>query len=92
MTFEEDLDDLRYRLKVLGHMRTVSKMNKFGKEVMAHRYQYYCLGKSLITDSEYDKLEDYALTFEENKYLDENVGSDDKNVYSYEIVNWFSKK
>lgn len=70
-------------------MREVSKMNKFGKEAMAHRYQYYCLGNSLITDQEYDKLEAHALTFPENKYLEDHPGSDDKKVYSNEIVNWF---
>lgn len=70
------------------HQKEIAKMNDFGKNVMMHRYLYYVLGQPVISDWEYDKLEDEASKQPENDYLNHAVGSDTRELYSREIRCW----
>jgi NAD-dependent DNA ligase len=52
---------------------------------LAHRYLYYCLCESVISDSDYDRLESAALRESEDSPLS-LPGSDNPKSYSQETI------
>lgn len=55
-------------------------------QCMVHRYRYYVMNSPVISDFEYDKLEQDALIISHPNHPIYNPGSDLKESYSEHII------
>lgn len=55
-------------------------------QAMVHRYRYYVMNSPIISDSEYDRLEEEAIKQADSKHPIHNPGSDLEESYSEEII------
>ena len=55
------------------------------REVLINRYIYYVLGSRIISDMEYDCLEDYAREILPEESIVNDVGSSNEDDYSEDI-------
>lgn len=65
-------------------MKATKKIDQLVLQALAHRYLYYVKSTPIISDREYDKLEEEALTKSGKKLL-ETPGSSLESSYSDEV-------
>jgi NAD-dependent DNA ligase len=64
-------------------------MHWLEREVLIHRFNYYCLDDPIISDSEYDALERKALAELPDSKILNSVGSSLRSSYPQEILDMF---